>query len=84
MSRLGLLSKYDYWLAEYSLIIPQKSITTSVHIALRPRDIMSFIITVIISTLVLVIMTTIIIDILPTQMTCPGCPQPADPAKQEP
>ena len=29
VSRLGLLSKYDYWLAEYSLIIPQKSITTS-------------------------------------------------------
>ena len=31
MSRLGLPSKYDYWLAEYSPIIPQKSITTAGH-----------------------------------------------------
>ena len=31
MSRLGLPSEYDYWLAEYSPIIPQKSITTSAH-----------------------------------------------------
>ena len=29
MSRLGLPSEYDYWLVEYSPIIPQKSITTS-------------------------------------------------------
>ena len=29
VSRLGLPSEYDYWLAEYSPIIPQKSITTS-------------------------------------------------------
>ena len=28
MSRLGLPSKYDYWLVEYLPIIPQKSITT--------------------------------------------------------
>ena len=31
MSRLGLPSEYDYWLAEYSPIIPQKSITTNCH-----------------------------------------------------
>ena len=31
MSTLGLSSEYDYWLAEYSLIIPQKSITTTGH-----------------------------------------------------
>ena len=29
VSRLGLPSEYDYWLAEYSPIIPQKSITTN-------------------------------------------------------
>ena len=29
MSRLGLPKEYDYWLAEYSPIIPQKSITTN-------------------------------------------------------
>ena len=29
MSRLSLPSGYDYWLAEYSAIIPQKSITTT-------------------------------------------------------
>ena len=29
VSRLGLPSEYDYWLREYSLNIPQKSITTS-------------------------------------------------------
>ena len=29
MSRLGLSSEYDNWLAEYSPIIPQKSITTN-------------------------------------------------------
>ena len=34
MSRLGLPSEYDYWLAEYSPIIPQKSITTSVYVSL--------------------------------------------------
>ena len=28
VSRLGLPSEYDYWLAEHSPIIPQKSITT--------------------------------------------------------
>ena len=33
-SRLGLPSEYDYWLAEYSPIIPQKSITTSVYVSL--------------------------------------------------
>ena len=31
VSRLGLPSKYDYWLAEYSPIIPQNSTTTSVY-----------------------------------------------------
>ena len=31
MSRLSLPSGYDYWLAEYSAIIPQKSITTTVQ-----------------------------------------------------
>ena len=30
MSRLGLPSEYDYWLAEYSPNIPQKSITTNI------------------------------------------------------
>ena len=29
VSRLGLPSEYDYWLAEYSPNIPLKSITTS-------------------------------------------------------
>ena len=29
LSRLGLPSEYDYWLAEYSPIIPQKRITTT-------------------------------------------------------
>ena len=28
VSKLGLLSEYNYWLAEYSPIIQQKSITT--------------------------------------------------------
>ena len=32
VSRLGLASEYDYWLAEYSPIIPQKSITTSLYL----------------------------------------------------
>ena len=32
MSRLGLPSEYDYWLSEYSPIIPQKSNTTDVYI----------------------------------------------------
>ena len=31
MSRLGLPSEYDYWLREYSLNIPLKSITTNHH-----------------------------------------------------
>ena len=31
VSRLGLPSEYDYLLAEYSPIIPQKSITTNVN-----------------------------------------------------
>ena len=29
VSRLGLLSEYDYWLVEFSPTIPQKSITTN-------------------------------------------------------
>ena len=36
VSRLGLPSEYDYWLAEYSPIIPQKSITTNMHISTCP------------------------------------------------
>ena len=32
MSRLGLLCEYDYWLVEYSPIIPQKSISTNIYL----------------------------------------------------
>ena len=31
VSRLGLPSEYDYWLREYSLNIPLKSITTNIN-----------------------------------------------------
>ena len=32
VSRLGLLCEYDYWLVEYSPIIPQKSISTNIYL----------------------------------------------------
>ena len=32
VSRLGLPSEYDYWLAEYSPIIPQESITQTSYL----------------------------------------------------
>ena len=41
LSRLGLPSEYDYWLAEYSPIIPQKSITTNnyvVGVTIYPKN----------------------------------------------
>ena len=43
VSRLGLPSEYDYWLAEYSPIIPQKSITTSSHTDKKSTNIKNYI-----------------------------------------